>query len=334
MTAVFDNQGGFPRLMLAPMAGVTDSPFRRLALRYGCPLVFCEMVLVKNLPGAADPPFFVPGADDPARTGVQLLGNDPHQMAEAARRFEGLGIPVIDINMGCPARKVVCAGTGAALMRDERLAARIIAAVVGAVSTPVSVKMRLGWDRDSLNAPALARIAEGEGAAFVTVHARTREQAFEGVADWDRVGETCAAVSVPVIINGDIVDAPSLGEALRRSGAAGAMVGRAALGAPWVPGQLARALPGAQPPGASGAPSLSERLSVMQEHLEGLVALYGEDTGVRVSRKHMLWYARTLPADPDWARRYLEARSLGGALEVLDRLARACGCPGALGLAS
>ncbi|WP_081581725.1 tRNA dihydrouridine synthase DusB [Pararhodospirillum photometricum] len=307
----------FP-VMLAPMAGVTDRPFRRLARRFGCPVTWTEMVAsAELLRGRGRGVFDAPEED--GILAVQLAGRDPEVLADAARLAQDRGAALIDLNMGCPVRKVVGGLGGAALMRDESLAQRLMERVVSAVSVPVSVKMRLGWDDTTRNAPALARLAEAAGVRLITVHGRTRAQQYEGRADWAAIEAVKAAVRVPVIANGDIKTTADAQEALARSGADGVMIGRASLGAPWVAGNIARAL--AQPDASPAEPTLDERCMIMEEHLEGLLDAHGPHRGLRVSRKHMVWYGAGLPEGAAWSRRYMAADTPDEARRLIRTLA-------------
>ncbi|MCJ2047061.1 tRNA dihydrouridine synthase DusB [Methylobacterium sp. J-078] len=280
--------GGRPvPVLLAPLSGVTDLHVRRIARRLGASAVVSEMVAAAELArGDQEARLRAEGSGvDPHI--VQLAGCAPEPMAEAARIAEANGADVIDINMGCPAKVVTGVASGSALMRDLEGATRILAAVRGAVRVPVTVKMRLGWDHATLNAPQLARRAEGLGLNAVTVHGRTRQQFYKDRADWGAIRAVVEAVAIPVIANGDIATLAEARTCLARSGAAGLMVGRAAVGRPWVVGALAAGLAGRPAPVLSGA----EMAALAVEHYQGLLALYGLRMGVRHARKHLAAYA-------------------------------------------
>jgi len=273
--------------ILAPLSGVTDVAFRRIAKRLGAGLVVSEMVASDELVrGSEEAQLRAEGAGIEPHV-VQLAGCEPRWMAEAARVAEGAGARIIDINMGCPAKRVIGGYAGSALMRDLDHASRLIEATVQAAGIPVTVKMRLGWDQRSINAPDLARRAEALGVKAVTVHGRTRQQFYKGQADWSAIAPVVQAVGIPVIANGDIGTLKQARDCLAASGAAAVMIGRSAVGRPWLVGQIGAALQGQTIPD----PSPEEMTAIAIEHYEGLLSLYGEKTGVRHARKHLAAYA-------------------------------------------
>jgi tRNA-dihydrouridine synthase B len=307
------------RVFLAPMSGVTDLPFRRMAHALGAGLVTTEMVASEHLVCQRHRACERAVGRNLAPFVVQLAGCEAHWMAEGARMAEQLGADIIDINMGCPAREVTGKQAGSALMRDLEHASELIAAVVGAVGVPVTLKMRLGWDATSRNAPQLARRAETAGVALISVHARTRCQFFKGTADWAFVRRIKQAVRVPVAINGDIIDPASARAALEASGADAVMVGRGAYGAPWMPARIDAALASGRDP---GPPPLSAQAAIARRHVEDMLSLYGARHGLNVARKHIGWYLASSgrPADSvkAWRKRLCTAQDCS---EVLGGLA-------------
>jgi len=273
--------------VLAPLSGVTDVVFRRIAKRLGAGLVVSEMVASDELVrGSEEAQLRAEGAGIDPHV-VQLAGCEPHWMAEGARVAEGAGARVIDINMGCPAKRVIGGYSGSALMRDLDHACRLIEATVQAVSVPVTVKMRLGWDHASLNAAELARRAEALGVKAVTVHGRTRQQFYKGQADWKAIASVSEAVGIPVVANGDIGTLADARQCLALSKADAVMIGRCAVGRPWIVGQIGAALVGQTIP----EPSPEEKTVFALEHYEGLLLLYGQHVGIRHARKHLAAYA-------------------------------------------
>jgi len=277
-----------PPVMLAPMAGITDRPFRDLVMRFGAGMVVSEMVasqeMVQAKPGVRERAEL---SADVENTAVQLAGREAHWMAEAARQVADRGARVIDINMGCPAKKVTNGYSGSALLKTPDHALTLIEAVVSAVDVPVTLKTRLGWDDSLLNAPDVARRAQDAGISLVTIHGRTRCQFYKGHADWHAIRAVKEAVSIPVIANGDIVDSAAARTALDQSGADGVMVGRGAQGKPWLLAQICHDLYGAGAPEIPAGPDLTE---MVRAHSQAMLQFYGTDLGLLVARKHLGWY--------------------------------------------
>lgn len=296
------------RVLMAPMTGITDLPFRQVASRLGAAYVATEMVAAAELARAR--PDVVRRAavgEGLPLTVIQLVGRDPAAMALGARMAEAAGADIVDLNFGCPAKEVTGSAAGSALMRTPDLACRLIEAAVAATSRPVTVKMRLGWDDTHRNAAALAKQAETLGVKAVTVHGRTRQQMYTGAADWRAVGEVKAALSIPVVVNGDILTIEDARTALAQSGADALMLGRGVYGRPWLAAHLERALSDGT---TLEEPGRTERLAIVIRHLRASVAFYGMPVGLKMFRKHLGWYVEQAP----WPEDPLERRGAKGRL--------------------
>lgn len=285
-------------VLLAPMSGVTDMPFRRLVKRQGAGLVISEMIASQAMIRHTRQTMkMVEKSAEEQPMAMQLAGCEPEVMAEAARLNEDLGADIIDINMGCPVKKVVNGHAGSSLMRDELLAAKIIEATVKAVKIPVTLKMRTGWDDANRNAPRLAKIAEECGVQMITIHGRTRCQLYNGRADWRFIAQVKEAVKVPVIGNGDVVSIDDAVALLDQSGADGVMIGRGCYGRPWFINQVGHYLNTKQ---RLSDPTLQEQHHIVRSHVEDMLIHYGENTGVKIARKHVGWYSKGLHGSTDF----------------------------------
>lgn len=308
-------------VVLAPMSGLTDAPLRQLAEQFGAGLTISEMVASGEL---------MAGSEDAVRRlergrhglplAVQLSGREPELTAEAARIAEAGGADIIDLNLGCPARRVTGGYAGAALMKEPGRARRLIEHVIGAVKVPVTVKMRLGWDGATRNAPEIALLAEQAGAQMISVHARTRNQFYKGAADWAYVARVADKLTIPLLVNGDITSVEDADAAMASSGASGVMIGRGAVGRPWFPGQAAAYLAGDMVP---PDPDRHRMFEIVREHYLAMVGLYGEELGVRCARKHLAAYMEKSGSDGAtvrlWRGRVCRSESPAETLELLEQ---------------
>lgn len=299
------------------MAGITDLPFRKICKRFGVGLNVTEMIASRAVEQKRDRTQRMAIVDESERpVSIQIAGSDPEYMAEAARWAVEHKADFVDINMGCPVKKIVKQVAGSAMLRDEKLVATIIDAVVKAVDVPVTLKIRTGWDEKGKNVENIARIAEENGVQMLTVHGRTRAQMFSGHANWEDIGRAKAAVSIPVIGNGDIVDAASALEMVRISGCDGVMIGRAVQGNPWVLAEVAAALKGLPAP---AAPTPQARWAIVQEHMASLAEHHGEYSAIRMARKHVVWYSRGLRDSAEFRGHFQQLSNWNEQIEVARR---------------
>jgi tRNA-dihydrouridine synthase B len=311
-----------PPLVLAPMAGITDLPFRRVCRRFGIGLVVTEMIASRAIEQGRGRTERMAELDREERpVSVQIAGSDPAYMQEAAQWAVARGADFVDINMGCPVKKICKQVAGSAMLRDERLVARVLEATVAAVAVPVTLKIRTGWDEASKNVGRIARIAEECGVQMLTVHGRTRSQMFNGHANWEDIGTAKQAVSIPVIGNGDIVDGDSARRMVAASGCDGVMVGRAVQGNPWVLGEVRAALLGEPAP---ARPSPAERWLVIREHMRHLAEHHGIRTASQLARKHIPWYTKGLPGSSEFRNAFQRLHDWQAQLDAAEAFFLGC----------
>jgi nifR3 family TIM-barrel protein len=318
------------KVFLAPMSGVTDLPFRQMAHTHGAGLVVSEMIASKELARTRADMVEKARKDDISPFVIQLAGREAHWMAEGARVAQDLGCDAIDINMGCPARQVTGSLSGSALMRNLDHAIELIDATVSASTVPVTLKMRLGWDENSINAPELARRAEDSGVQMITVHARTRNQFYKGTADWSAIAGVRAATTIPLIANGDGQSIEDVSQMLSLSGADGVMIGRGAYGQPWIVGELAEKL---EPGTGSKEKTIADQMALRIEHYESMIDFYGDVYGVRIARKHLGWMVQRLAEQQrldeaqsrSWRGKLMSAKTAGEVVKLLGALSRFVG---------